>query len=359
MLLELEGETQIKGKGYWKFNNELLHDKKFINYLNSEIDKFQKRHFENKCERWEKLKNLMKGIAQEYVTERSLIHKANVKDLEKRLKTQEKRLCMINLRAQNAVKLISNINEKIDKIRLDLNKEYECKAKGAILRAKVNWVERGETNSKYFFSLEKTQAKNKTMKAVKTDNGMVVRDTTKILQEQVNFYKKLYKKDENVSLNYENLPVQITNQEALDQDLTLDEISIALKEMKANKSPGLSGITMDFLKMFWGRIKIIYFEAIQQVIKDKCFFPSARRGLITLILKKNHDIMFVKNWRPISLLEVEYKIFSKALANRLKTSLDEIIHKDQSAFLEGRNIADNLCKTFDVMEFTRINNIVA
>ena len=75
-------------------------------------------------------------------------------------------------------------------------------------------------------------------------------------------------------------------------------------------------------------------------------YPKRRQG------KKSS-----KNWRPLSLLDVVYKIASSAIANRLKLVLDEIIDKDQTGFLKGRYIGENTRLIYDLMNYTEQNNI--
>ena len=84
---------------------------------------------------------------------------------------------------------------------------------------------------------------------------------------------------------------------------------------------------------------------------------SQRNGVITLIPKKDKDISYLKNYRPISLLTVDYKILAKTIANRLKKCLDILIHSDQSGFLKGRNIGNNVRLITDIIEYAKLNNI--
>ena len=86
---------------------------------------------------------------------------------------------------------------------------------------------------------------------------------------------------------------------------------------------------------------------------------SQRQRIIRLIEKKDKDKRFVENWRPISLLNVDYKIGSKALATRLEKVLPEIniIHENQCAYVKGRTIFDAVRSIGDIMEYTKLNNI--
>ena len=69
---------------------------------------------------------------------------------------------------------------------------------------------------------------------------------------------------------------------------------------------------------------------------------AQRRGLITLFPKKNKPRQFLKKWRPISLLNCDYKITAKAVATRMKRVLPDIINNDQAGFLKGRSIGENV-----------------
>ena len=84
---------------------------------------------------------------------------------------------------------------------------------------------------------------------------------------------------------------------------------------------------------------------------------SQKQAVIRLIDKKDRDRRYIKNWRPISLLNVEVKIASKALASRLEKVLPEIIHPDQYAYVKGRTIFDAVRTIDDIMEYTKIKQL--
>ena len=81
---------------------------------------------------------------------------------------------------------------------------------------------------------------------------------------------------------------------------------------------------------------------------------SQRQAVITLLEKKDKDKRFIKNWRPISLINVDTKIGSKALCKRLEKVLPDIIHHNQNAFVQGRSIFDAIRTIDDIMEYTKI-----
>ena len=76
---------------------------------------------------------------------------------------------------------------------------------------------------------------------------------------------------------------------------------------------------------------------------------SLKQSIITLLPKINDDVRFLKYWRPISLLNTDYKIMTKCIATRLKNNLIKIISKSQSGFIKGRYIGDNIRSLLEVI----------
>lgn len=65
-------------------------------------------------------------------------------------------------------------------------------------------------------------------------------------------------------------------------------------------------------------------------------------GIMTCLPKAEKQKQFLKNWRPISLLNVVYKVASGCIANRIKSLLDKLINKDQTGLIKGRFIGENI-----------------
>ena len=87
------------------------------------------------------------------------------------------------------------------------------------------------------------------------------------------------------------------------------------------------------------------------------FSVSQRRGIIKVIPKKDADPRFVKNWRPITLLNTDYKIAGKAIANRLKIVIPKIVNNDQTGFIKGRFIGENIRLIEGIINYTATQNI--
>ena len=84
---------------------------------------------------------------------------------------------------------------------------------------------------------------------------------------------------------------------------------------------------------------------------------SQNRGTISLIPKKDKDKKYLKNWRPISLLNNDYKIVTKVLALRLEKVLLKNISLNQTGYLKGRYVGESIRIITDTMTFTKKKNI--
>ena len=129
--------------------------------------------------------------------------------------------------------------------------------------------------------------------------------------------------------------------------------------MKNNKSPGLDGLPVEFYKTFFRFLGPIVFEAIKYCLEQEILTRSMRRGLLVLIPKKGRDPRLIKNWRPLTLMNVDHKVIAKMLANRLKPVLKDLIAKHQSGYMEGRFIGNNIRTMIDVIQHCDFEDIPA
>lgn len=84
-------------------------------------------------------------------------------------------------------------------------------------------------------------------------------------------------------------------------------------------------------------------------IENDALPPSLTQGLVTLIPKPRKDVLFIDSWRPICLLNNDYKIIASIFARRIKEILDTIIDETQSGFMRNRYISDNIRLVLDIL----------
>ena len=140
-------------------------------------------------------------------------------------------------------------------------------------------------------------------------------------------------------------------------ELTENEIFDALTGIDNNKYPGNDGLTKEFYRTFWNDIKNAYMSSLKESKRKEILCTSQREAIIKLIEKPNKDKRFIQNWRPISLLNVDQKIASKALALRLKRVLPILIGPGQTVYVEGRFIGESGRLIADIIDTTNVENI--
>ena len=307
--------------------------------------------------RWDYIKSEIRGYTIQYSAKKLKERKELKLKLEKDLYNIENEL----------QRGISEADvERYHYIKEELEKLEELETKGAILRSKAKWAETGEKNTKYFLNLEKKNAIDKHIYQLQLETGEITNDQKQILLEQKRFYKTLYSDphtcDSDIT-NIENdiftygLPkLTVEEQNICEGLITEEECLKALKNMKNGKSPGCDGFTVEFYKLFWRNIKTLLIKSINYAFEYGKLSIDQRRGIITLIPKRGKKRILLKNWRPITLLNTDYKILTKCLAIRLHSVLPSIINLDQTGFLKDRYIGENIRTIADIIEYTSLKH---
>ena len=268
---------------------------------------------------------------------------------------------------------IVNSNNQIDDTTLNefhavknnLDILAKNKARGIIFRSKCQWTEEGEKHTAYFLRLEKCNNVNKLISKIKI-NEDILTDPQDILNEERSIYNKLYslpmKSDQNTAtsdkqffLENNSLPqLNETDKARCENAITERELIISIKAMKNCKSPGCDGLTSEFYKFFWTNIKTSLLNSINYGLETGRLSTEQRRGILSLLPKKDKDRLFLQNWRPISLLNVDYKILAKILANRIIKSLPYLVDDDQTGYIKGRFIGCNIRLVEDIIHYTSL-----
>ncbi len=248
---------------------------------------------------------------------------------------------------------------RLSSLQEELNSLYLEKAKGAFVRSRAKWLEFGEKNSVYFFNLEKQHGRKRSIQSLQID-GSISSSKTRISQFVFNFYQKLYSSAFNnlvADSFFDNVTPFIPqisehNKSVCEKPLTMKELDDVISKSPVNKSPGPDGLPFEFYKVFWDHIKDLLFEALKECIDQGELTTTMKQGLIVLIQKPNKDIFNLDNWRPISLLNIDYKILAAVYANRLKQCLEEVISETQSGFMKNRHISNNIRLILDLLDYS-------
>jgi len=144
--------------------------------------------------------------------------------------------------------------------------------------------------------------------------------------------------------------LNLTEQNGCESLLNKEECLKALKDMECNKTPGSDGLPAKF----WNDISYLFLNSINYAYRISQLSVTQKRGIKNPTLKKDADLSLIKHWRPISLLNCDYKIAAKAIANRFKQVIPNIISHDQAGFLKGKGLLLFLGfeKAFDTVEWS-------
>ena len=350
IVLKVEFKHAKIGKGLWKLNNTLLQDEEYKQKVTDLIEGLKKNMQEKDIDirdRWDLFKKDIKEMSIRFSVEKANCFKNNLLTLQCRLDQLEK----INDPTDQQIR-------ELHSLRKDLNDLYAHKVQGTLLRSKIKWYEQGERNNKYFLGLEKQNYQQKNLFKVEYENK-IYRTSEEILNAEVQYFSNLYSESETENEEYFK---NVTFEKVLDEEqkkmcddkLDIQECTRAVKDAKQSKSPGPDGITFEFYKCFWSHLQDILLDVFNYALSQGKLSTSQGRAAITLIHKKGRkDIL--SNWRPISLLNTDYKIMASALANRLKKVLNTCISTDQNAYLKGRYINNNIRLIYDVISYMQNN----
>ena len=345
-----------RGPGLWKFNNQLLVDQSFVSELNEQLPKWvsegEKDLPNDNGSQWGYIKHKIGEFSRDYgakVKKAKLLIKIQ---LEKELKELQQNLNETN-------------KERYTELQKQLNDIIENEVKGSILRSLCKEYESGEKCSKYFFSLEKFRSKQKTISRIKLAGGSFTSDPKLILSECRLFYKNLYSANVQVDalsfpFFYQNPTIPKLSEEQkinCDIDLTEEELFKTLKAFQKNKSPGMDGITAEFYITFWDLIKAKLFSVYCDAFVSGILPVSLRTGVITLLEKNAEYRLDIANWRPVTLLGIDYKLLTKTLGERLKLTLPGLVHKDQNGFVPGGNIFYSAHTIRDILFYCKKENL--
>ena len=376
--LSLDLNQSVRGKSYWKLNTKLLEDEELKILIRKEIAWIKATYactpyepdYVFQCPSkdliitidetlfWETMLAQIRGIIISYAIKKKKRDNKQEEELNIKL-DQLEQIC--NQKHPNPQKLreLEEVNKKLISLRED-------KIRGVMTRSRAQWLEYGEKPTPYFFSLENSNYIDKTIKEIEKTPDHVITKQEEILEEVKTFYKDLYtERPRNQTLveSLENLkipcipklPTEDSN--LLRGEITIEELKRALLNTKNNKSPGLDGFPVEFFKTFWDELGSFMLRSINNSYKQGSLPASQKEGLITCIPKGDKPRKFLKNWRPISLLNSSYKLISTCIANRIKNVLDIIIAKEQKGFVKGRNISENTVFLHDLMFYLEENEL--
>jgi len=244
-----------------------------------------------------------------------------------------------------------------------LHQKLEEKSKDLASKAKVKWFNEGEKSNKYFLNIIKKKQQQSTITFI-TDGIKTASEQKDIESLATDFYSTLYKKDNNLTQDFDSFydpetpTISEEDRSYLDNDITLEELKKTVNSCKES-APGPDGIPYGIYKQFWEVLGPYSLESWKFSCAKGILPDSQRCSSITLLPKEGKDLSNIGNWRPITLTNCDLKIYTKLISNRVSKVLDKIIHPSQTAYIPGRNVHDNLRMFEFYRKYCEDNNIDA
>ena len=160
--------------------------------------------------------------------------------------------------------------------------------------------------------------------------------------------------DEAVDENLDHPTLTSEERAGLEGLISIQELSVAVQNLNNDKSPGSDGYTADFFKFFFKDVGMCLLSSINCGFEKGEMSVTEQQGVIRCIPKEGEDKSLLKNWRPITLLNIPYKIASSCIAQRLKSVLPHLIREDQKGFLKGRK---NIRPLYDTLLYSSKHNV--
>lgn len=295
---------------------------------------------------WEELKIKCKELTIKYAVKRNYFLKK--KERELRQKVQYELEC-IEKDEDHGVEdylLAKNV--------LDEYEKKKCYA--AIVRSRVQYAIEGERCTSFFLNLEKRRQEKTYITELINGKGEKVNDLVGILDTVERYYECLFKKEEvndscmDKVLDHVDTKLTEGDKNMCDEDMSLTDIKEAILAANCNRSPGSDGLTAEFYKSFADLLAPILRKLYEYIEKTQVVPDSLATGVLTILYKNKGSRVNLDNYRPLTLLNCDYKILAKVLANRVKKVMGGVIAETQVYSVPGRDISDTVGTIRDVIK---------
>ena len=296
--------------------------------------------------KWELIKSTVRSTTIRFKSLQSKICKDLAENYEKKIAklTFEKD-------TEESPLLQFDFQRKINELNAGLDLLFE---EGKAMKYAANlarWYSESNKGSKYFLNKFRQNRDRPIISQLIMDKGTVT-ENTDILKEAHAFYSNLYTATP-IILPQEHLDEMPTlsdfQTQVMNEEISEQELLNALK-MKPSSSPGLDGLTVKFYIHFWDLIEEDLVKSYKYSFEQGRLSPSQRQGLIKLLPKKLRNLLFLNNWRLISLLNVDCKILTKLFAARLKDIMLDLIHPDQCGFVKDRHLSNGILDLYAIFD---------
>ncbi|KAJ4940205.1 hypothetical protein JOQ06_026514, partial [Pogonophryne albipinna] len=230
----------------------------------------------------------------------------------------------------------STINQDVcDSLKARLRHVSEGKARAFLARSRSEFIEQSETCSAAFFSSVREKKARQVVTGFRDSQGIVVTEECQVVRVATDHFRDSFKEkdvgrgDDFLELLERQVPGDIV--QALELPLTVSELEGALNRMNKGKVPGIDGLPVELYAKFW--------------------------SILGPVLLEKGDRTEIGNWRPLTMLCVDYKLLAKVLTDRLGEAMPHLVHVDQTCAVPGRSTRWNLQLLRDAIAWAEDRNL--
>lgn len=331
----------------WKINTKLLEDSVFVESVRKRLYENYDRNCQSAGEAWERFKQDVKMMAIERAGKLHYLEKKEEKDLRSLLMELTKEETRTPGYFSEDIR---NIKAKIEKLEVE-------KYKGAAIRARVERLLVGEQPTKRALADEKSYARKHEIRQIEY-GGMMKMAQSDIKKAFTEYYTTLFSRKMPTRNGYETeflklLPALDNDEtQSLEYPISRQEIEEAIDKLNSGKSPGPDGLNAAFYKMFKSEVTTLLHTVYAETYVKGCLPPSFSNGYTVLIPKSEEaeKLSKVTGYRPITLTNIDYKVFMKVLAKRLQSVMKNLVGPHQTCGIKGRSICTNIHVARSVLE---------
>ncbi|XP_073121147.1 uncharacterized protein [Henckelia pumila] len=261
----------------------------------------------------------------------------------------------------NKLKTLSNWTASTQQI-LKLEREIERLSMKEELywkqRSRLNWLAFGDKNTKYFHGQASVRRSKNFISGLVSSHGDWCTDRNSMSEIVMDYFANLFKSQNPTTSDMDSVlsciepKVDATSNAILCAPFSAIEVRKALFDMHPDKAPGPDGMSAFFFQKFWDIIGFDVSQMVLGVLNEGKPLTEWNDTIITLIPKIKNP-MTLKDFCPISLCNVVYKIIARALTNRLRPLLKKSVNEFQSDFIPERLISDNIILGFETLHWIR------
>ena len=356
MKMTLHSNAAATGTGYWCLPWHLLHIPKVRNEINRRIDNLARIVDESRNPGllWRSFKFQIKAYLQQEQrkngNQRHQVQQRMLKELRRQVRAAPTAVNHEHLR--RATIEYRRLQSYLDQARQD----------HAFARA----VAQTERSSRFFLRRPSSHAAQAHMKEVRLPDGTVSANVADIQSQHTLFWQHVYGEssdrawqDEDIEFATEEMLSYITrtlstaDQTMLDEEITVAEFIDAIKTSPRSSAPGPDGLPAEFYlinPLAFAQVLTAVFKA---QLERQTLIPNQRKAIVSLLFKKGERFE-PANFRPITLMQVDVKLYSRIINHRLMNILPKLIGQDQRGFIKGRHIETNLIEIQELQHIATV-----